>query len=285
MVTTKRNVSPKKIRVLAFDLDGTLLAPGAVLTEPTRKALQACIDRGIHIVIATGRSVASTDPYRREIGAEGPMVCFNGAKVMAMPGKETLGLRPLAPQVVDFCVDLSRKMDVYFQVYFTRSREPDGEILMAEKDRAEAEGYREHTGVQAVFGDLNAALTAAEFEGCIKCMFLAAPGVLDRIRPCLEERFGDDIYITKSSPTFLEILAAGVTKGSGLQIAMDHYGFVPEEVIAFGDEENDLPMFTAAGYAVAPANARAEVLAVADLKIGANDKDGIAFFLTDFFDL
>jgi Cof subfamily protein (haloacid dehalogenase superfamily) len=285
MKTTKRCADPKKIKALAFDLDGTLLAPGAVLTEHTRKALRACMKRGVMIVLATGRSAASADQYRRELGIQGPMVCFNGAKVVVMPESEVLRLRLLDAQTVDFCVDLSRKMDIYYQVYFTRSREPYGEFLMGEKDRAAATGYRNHTGIQQVFGDLKAALEAADFEGCIKSMFLAEPEILDRIRPCLEEQFGDRVYITKSSPTFLEVLAAGVSKGSGLQIVMDRYGFSPEEVIAFGDEENDLPMFAAAGFAVAPANARDIVRAAADCVTGPNTHDGAAGFLTDFFGL
>jgi Cof subfamily protein (haloacid dehalogenase superfamily) len=243
------------------------------------------MDRGVRIIIATGRSAASADRYRREISAGGPMICFNGAKVVSMPGREILGLRLLDPQTAGFCADLSRKMDVYYQAYFVRSREPEGELLMGEKDRAEAWGYRKHTGIQPVFGDLKAALESADFEGCIKSMFLAEPEVLDRIRPRLEERFGDTVYITRSSPTFLEVLSAGVSKGSGLQIVMDHYGLSPENVIAFGDEENDLPMFAAAGFAAAPANAGAAVRASADIVTGANTEDGAAVFLSGFFGL
>jgi Cof subfamily protein (haloacid dehalogenase superfamily) len=285
MNTKKRSADPKKIKALAFDLDGTLLAPGAVLTERTRKVLRACMDRGVRVIIATGRSAASADRYRRETGAQGPMICFNGAKVVVMPGGETLGLRLLDPQIVDFCVDLSRKTGVYYQAYFVRSPEQYGELLLGEKDGAEAGSYRDHTGIQPVFGDLKAALESADFEGCIKSMFLAEPEVLDRIRPRLEERFGGRVYITKSSPVFLEVLSAGVTKGSGLRIAMDRCGLSPEEVIVFGDEENDLPMFTVAGFAAAPANAAYAVRASADFVTGANTEDGAAVFLTGFFGL
>ncbi|MDR0377377.1 MAG: HAD-IIB family hydrolase, partial [Spirochaetaceae bacterium] len=244
-----------------------------------------CMERGITTVIATGRSAASADQYRRELGAPGPMVCFNGAKVVVMPERESLGLRLLDPHVVDFCVDLSRKMGVYYQTYLVRSREPEGELLMGETDCGEAVGYWNHTGIQPVFGDLKAVLGAADFEGCIKSMFLAEPDVLDRIRPRLEERFGARVYLTKSAPDFLEVLAAGVTKGSGLQIVMDYYGFSPDEVVSFGDEENDLPLFSVAGFAVAPANAKAAVRSAADFVTGANAEDGVAAFLAGFFGL
>ncbi|MDR0387685.1 MAG: Cof-type HAD-IIB family hydrolase [Treponema sp.] len=285
MKTTKRSAIPQRIKALAFDLDGTLLAPGAMLTERSRKVLRACMDRDVRVIIATGRSAASADRYRRELDAGGPMVCFNGAKVAVMPGGKILELRLLDPQIADFCADLARKTGVYYQAYFVRSREPYGELLLGEEDRAEAAGYRDHTGIRPVSGDITAVLGAADFEGCIKGMFLAEPEVLDRIRPCLEERFGGRAYVTKSSPTYLEILSAGVTKGSGLQTVMDHYGLAPEEVIAFGDEENDLPMFAAAGFAVAPANARPAVRASADFVTGANTEDGAADFLTGFFGL
>jgi hydroxymethylpyrimidine pyrophosphatase-like HAD family hydrolase len=213
------------------------------------------------------------------------MVCFNGAKVALMPEGKTLGLRLLDPGVADFCADLSRRTGVYNQAYFASARDPDGEFLMTGKDSPEAAGYQNHTGVGHRFGDIRAFLKAADFEGCIKSMFIGEGEALDRLRPILEERFGQAIYLTKSSPTFLEVLAAGVTKGWGLSLAMEHCRLQADEVIAFGDEENDLPMFGVAGFAVAPANARQEVRNAADLVAGPNTAEGIAAFLTEFFGL
>lgn len=280
-----RSADPKKIKALAFDLDGTLLAPGAVLTELSLKVLGACLGLGLRIIIVTGRSAASADRYRREIGFTGPLVCFNGAKAALMPGGEVLWLRLLDPLAADFCVDLSRETGAYYQAYFVRGDKPFGEALMGEKDGPWPAAYREHTGIHPEFGDLKAALRAPDFEGCIKGMFLAEPELLDRIRPRLEERFGCGACVTKSSKTFLEVLPAGTSKGTGLKALMERYGLAPEELIAFGDEENDLPMLAASGFAAVPANAGPRIRAAADIVTLANSEDGPALFLSRFFGL
>jgi Cof subfamily protein (haloacid dehalogenase superfamily) len=275
-----------QIKALALDLDGTTLAPGAVLRERTRIALRRCVERGIHIILNTGRSLASAEPYRSLIGAEGPMVCFNGAEVVDMPAGKLLGAFLLEREIAEYCVDLSRQQGIYLQAYF-----PDpaggilrcGEILRTDKPAENAEIYRRHTGVQAVFGDLKTALDAPDCRGCIKALFITEQRVMDRVRPQIEARFPGRVYITQSSPTFLEVLAAGVSKGSGLRLAMGHLGLRPEEVLACGDEENDLPMFAVAAHSAAPSDARAEVLKAAEFTIGPCAEDGLAVFLERLF--
>jgi Cof subfamily protein (haloacid dehalogenase superfamily) len=277
------------VKALALDLDGTVLAPGAVLRERTLKALACCIGKGIRVIFCTGRSLDSTEQFRRAAGAEGPVVCFNGAIVADMPDGEILGAFFLERETAEFCVDISRRENIYYQIYFPArnsaafsGRLPPGgsrEILMADSSRDEAGAYREHTGVQAIFGDLTQALLSPDFSGCIKSMFIAPPETIKKIRPEIEERFGDSVYVTQSSPVFLEVLKAGVSKGAGLRIAMDRLALKKEEVLACGDEENDLPMFSIAGFSAAPANAREQVLAAAAFRFKDCAEEGLAEFL------
>lgn len=103
------------------------------------------------------------------------------------------------------------------------------------------------------------------------------------IRPKIEERFGDKLYIARTLRTFLEIMNPNVSKGEGLKIALQRRGLDAAQVIAFGDEENDLPMFGATGFAIAPANAKESVRNAADLVIGPNTEDGVAAFLEKTF--
>jgi len=105
----------------------------------------------------------------------------------------------------------------------------------------------------------------------------------DEVRLRIKNRFGGQVNVLRSFPTFLEILNAGVNKGSGLEIAMRHRGLKPEEVIVFGDEENDLSMFPAAGYACAPANAGEKIRSAADFVYASNAEEGLAEFLENTF--
>jgi Cof subfamily protein (haloacid dehalogenase superfamily) len=277
------NLNPDHIKALALDLDGTVLAPGPVLTERTAKVLRACGEKGLRLIFATGRAPAAAERFRKAVGAEGPMVYFNGAVVADMPGAKILSVTPLEKDVVEFCVDLSREMGVYYQIYFPGTGDDSRQVLMAERDSPHREMYHKHTGILAELGSLKEAIAAPEFAGCIKGMFLAEPEVQDRIRPKLEERFGDSIYVARTFPTFLEVMNASVSKGQGLSLALEYRGLKPDEVAAFGDEENDLPMFALAAFSAAPANAKEPVKAAADLVVGPNTGDGIAEFLEKTF--
>jgi Cof subfamily protein (haloacid dehalogenase superfamily) len=282
MRNTKK-IDPVRIKALAVDLDGTVLTPDARLGDRTFRVLKDCLNRGIRLIFCTGRSLEGAEPYRAVLDARGPMVYFNGAKVVDMPGGTILGQTLLDKAAANFCVDLSRKLGVYCQIYFPDTRERPGDLLMAEYRSEETALYRDHTGVDAVIGDLKEALADPGCTGCIKSMFIAGPAQQDIIRPILSEQFGGRIYITRTYGTFLEVMSPEVSKGRGLKLAMDHLGLRPEELIALGDGENDLPLFETAGFSAAPANAKAQVLAAADFQIGSDAEEGAAAFLEALF--
>jgi Cof subfamily protein (haloacid dehalogenase superfamily) len=280
---TKETIDPRRVKALALDLDGTLLLPNAVLSERARSILAKCMNRGIAVIICTGRSFGGAEPYRDALGAAGPMVYFNGAQVLDMPGGTVLELSLLDRAIAEYCVDLARSRGVYFHVFFPGTPDRPEELLAAESSGKETKIYRERTGLEPSFTDLKA-LFAERGSGCLKAMFIADDKILDTVKAQLGERFGDALYMVRSYVSFLEILAPGVSKGRGLLRALEFRGIGPEETIAFGDEENDLPLFGAAGFSVAPANAAEAVRGAADIVVGPNSEDGVAVFLEELFE-
>ncbi|MDR0475185.1 MAG: Cof-type HAD-IIB family hydrolase [Treponema sp.] len=284
------SIDPANIKGLAFDLDGTILNTGAVLAERTRLAIRACAAMGIQIIIATGRSIESVEPYRAALGVSGPMVYFNGAVVAENSG---LAAKPglakihktflLSAEAAEFCIDISRSMGIYLQIYFPPGPGESEWMLMSETDGLQRDNYTRHTGIESRLGDLKAALKDRQGQGCVKGMFLAEPAILSRLRPRLEEHFGQSVYLARTSTSFLEILNIDASKGNGLAFALEKRGIKKEQAIAFGDEENDLPMFKAAAYFVAPGNAIDAVKAAANHISLPNTEDGIAVFLEEFF--
>jgi Cof subfamily protein (haloacid dehalogenase superfamily) len=277
------------IKAVASDLDGTLLMPDKTLGERTLKALGACRDRGIKVILATGRGVESVEPYRRTIGAPGPQVYYNGAEVLDMPAGKTIHARLLAAAAVLFCLELARKQGLYLQAYFPAGSlpaalgvpAPDREILLAEKLGPESDYYLKNSGLQALAGDLEGALSVPGLPGIIKCMFITKEERLEGLKNSIRERFGNSVTIVRSSPIYLEILAKGVSKGVGLVRALEYLRIDPKDTIVFGDEENDLPMFAAAGYSAAPANAANMAREAAGFRIGSNAVEGVAAFLEE----
>ena len=287
-----KKFEPRNIKALAVDLDGTTLLPGAILGERTEKCLKQLILRGMQIVIATGRAIESSEHYRSAVGAEGPMVFFNGAEVADVPSGKILSVDYVDIEVIDFGVDLSRDMGVHYQIYLPAGISPDTgkfdpakkwESLLIDRRTPEMEMYQKHTGITGIVKDLKSVTSLPGLQGCIKGMFIADPSLHDEIRRRMNSRFEDRINIIRSFPTFLELLKTGVSKGEGLKTAMKHRGLAPEQVIAFGDEENDLSMFDATGFSAAPESAKENVLNAADIVFGSNAEEGLAAFLEKTF--
>jgi Cof subfamily protein (haloacid dehalogenase superfamily) len=278
----QKEINPSAIKALALDLDGTTLLPDTSLGEKTVQCLKRLMARGIQVILCTGRAVEASSRFYTALGAEGPMVFCNGAEVAEVPHVKLISTNLLGFDVVDYSIDLARSMDVHFQALFP-PEEGQWEALLIEKERPESEMYYRHTGITPVVTDMKAAIAATKQKGVVKAMFIAEPAVLAEVRPKLAERFGSRIYITGSYPTFLEMMNAGVSKGAGLKTVMECRGLKPEEVLACGDEENDLPMFTVAGFSAAPSTAKEKVREAADFIFGPPAEEGLAAFLEELF--
>jgi Cof subfamily protein (haloacid dehalogenase superfamily) len=283
----QKKINPSAIKALALDLDGTTLLPDTSLGDKTVQCLKKLMAGGIQVILSTGRAVEASSRFYTALGAEGPMVFCNGAEVAEVPHIKLISSNLLGFDVVDFGIDLARSMDVHFQALFP-PEEGQWEALLIEKERPESEMYYRHTGITPVVTDMKAAIAQAAIatpqqKGVVKAMFIAEPAVLAEVRPKLAERFGASIYITGSYPTFLEMMNAGVSKGAGLKTVMECRGLKPEEVLACGDEENDLPMFAVAGFSAAPCTAKERVREAADFIFGPPAEEGLAAFLDKLF--
>jgi Cof subfamily protein (haloacid dehalogenase superfamily) len=287
-----KKIEPKTIKALAVDLDGTMLLPEAVLGERTQKCIKNLISGGMQIIIATGRAIEASEKYRSALGAQGPMVFFNGAEVADVPSGRILYTNLIGLDVADYGVEIARDLGIHYQIYLPAGISPETgkedpnqkwEALLIDKYGPEAEYYYKHTGITPVVKNLKSAAAMPDLKGCIKGMFIADPSLHDEIRKRMHDRFGERISVIRSYPTFLEVLNNGVSKGEGLKVAMRHRGLKPEEVIAFGDEENDLSMFAAAGFCAAPANARDKIREAADFIYRSNAEEGLAIYLEELF--
>jgi Cof subfamily protein (haloacid dehalogenase superfamily) len=283
---TTKNFNPGDVKAIAFDLDGTLLNEEKALSERTLRAVAACKNRGIRIILATGRSADSGEKYRRQLDLEGPQVYYNGAEVVDMPSGRVMYARLLETGPALFCARLARERGIYYQVYFPAGAGGAGEVLMTDDSSGkESEYYETYTGITPVKGNLEAALSRPGLPGLIKVMFVTGEENHPAIQSQLKETYGDAINVIRSSPQFLEVLAGGVSKGTGLVQALNHLKLSGENTLVFGDEDNDLSMFAAAAWSAAPANAKPRIQEAASFHIPANTEEGVAAFLEERFGL
>jgi Cof subfamily protein (haloacid dehalogenase superfamily) len=239
-----------------------------VLHPRTLAALHAAEAHGLHVVIATGRMFQSARPFALEAGADGPLVCYQGAYVADARSGRVLSHRPIALELARQAIAAIEDQGFGVNCYV------DDELYVAAVTR-EASFYAGYQGtpleVHAV-GDLLAWLDRPP----TKLVVVGHDGVLDPLEEGLQADLGGRLHIVRSIGFFLELTAAGVTKQAGLDVAARELGFDPARAVGFGDGENDLELLSWAGYGVAMANAHPNLLAVADLVCPSVDEDGVA---------
>ena len=266
---------PRDVAAIACDLDRTLIWEDGVLRPRTIAALEAARDRGIHVVLATGRMFRSVLRYADAAGVTAPLVCYQGAAVVDPATREWLLHEPiplaLAREAIAAVEDEGFALNCYV----------DDELYVAAiTENARAYADFQHIPLHEV-GDLRDWIERPP----TKLVVVDDPGRLDVLRPLLEERFGERLFIAKSLPYFLELASPAISKGTGLEFVAGHLGFALERTVAFGDGENDLELLASAGFGVAVENAHDGLKANADwVGPGAAD-EGVAQVLEALLDL
>ncbi len=251
--------------VVACDLDGTLLRSDGALSERTRRALAACEASGALIVLCTARPVRWVRPLAQQIGSRGVAVCANGGVLWDLDADVLLAQSPLPPEVAATVV--GRLRDVF-----------PGAAWAVERPHSfgHEPAYTPRWPVpeNTVIADIDELLGQPLVKLMIRHELLAPDDMLPRARKAVGALA--ELTHSNSADGLLEISAAGVNKGSGLALVCQTRSRVAQDVIAFGDMPNDLPMLTWAGRAVAVANAHPDVHASADESTASNDEDGVA---------
>ena len=253
------------IRMVATDLDGTLLRPDGAVSPRARAALSAARARGLEVVIVTGRPPRGV--RRLDLSdCAAIAICANGALLYDPAADRLLGMHPIPAAVVTrLVVDLRQAAPgVVFaaEAGLVFCREP----AWPAGDPLDQRGVVEDA---PRFADRGVAKLLVRHPRMAQKLLL----------PLAEAVAGDDAVITRSGLELLEISAAGVTKASALERLCQGLGIAAEEVVALGDMVNDLPMLRWAGRAVVVAGAHPDVLATADEVIAGNADDGVAAYL------
>ncbi|HEY0509332.1 MAG TPA: HAD family hydrolase [Blastococcus sp.] len=270
-------LNQERPKLVATDLDGTLLNSAGEVTSRTRAALNACWDAGIPVVGVTGRGPRLLDSVRAALDHRGIAVLAQGGFVVDLERNEvlrTVGLpRDRAAAVIEGIESVA------------------GELIVAVEDaagQAEISGpLRVQHGFDWPYPEPAHLLPRNQVlpEGPVLKVFLRSATLdedelLARAKNVVDPA---EAEVTHAGLGFIEVLPPGVTKASGLAIALERYGVGFGDVLVFGDMPNDLPMIDAVtqagGQAVAVANAHADVRAAAAQRTGGHDADGVARYL------
>ncbi|MCV7087447.1 Cof-type HAD-IIB family hydrolase [Mycolicibacter hiberniae] len=265
--------------LIASDVDGTLLDDNEAITARTRAAVHAAVDSGAHFVLATGRPPRWIAPVVDALGFAPMAVCANGAVIYDPATDRVVSARTLS---ADNLVKLAEVV---------------GRALPGAGLAVERIGERAHDAATPQFVSspgyehawLNPDNTEVSLEDllsqpAIKLLVRKAGASSADMAAQLAAHVGTAAEITYSTNNgLLEVVPAGITKASGLEELIAPLGIDVEQVVAFGDMPNDLPMLVRAGHGVAMGNAHPDVLAAAAEITAPNSEDGLARVLERIF--
>ncbi|HEX3358069.1 MAG TPA: Cof-type HAD-IIB family hydrolase [Tepidisphaeraceae bacterium] len=254
------------VRLVAIDLDGTLLDRSKKVSDRAAAALKCLPAAGVKVVIASARPPRSVRHIYQELGLDTWQINYNGALIWDEPNQQPVFHRPMNSNLVAAMIDRSR--DMFEEVLVTC------EILDRWYTDRDDQTYTTETG-RLFKPDVVAPVEQFCTEPITKLMLLGDPMIISRLESLLLEEFGDKVTILHTDDELLQIMDNRVSKAVALQKVAAHYGVKQEEVMAIGDAPNDVGMLQFAGVAVAMANAHSVVKEVAHWIAPSNDEHGV----------
>lgn len=263
-------------KLIALDMDGTLLTSEKKISENTKKALKEAEAKGVKVVLASGRPLSGITRYLEELDlfkGDDYVLSFNGGIVINSKTEEVVTSSLLKGSDLKAIYNISKELDINIHAFSVK------EGLITPKMSQYTQHECDINGIEATIKDFN---EIEDDEDIVKVMMIDPQEKLDKAIEKLPKDLYDKYSVFKSAPFFLEFTNKDVDKGKGLKKLGDYLGIKQKEIIACGDAGNDLSMVKFAGLGVAMENATDDVKQAADYITLSNDKDGIAHVVNKF---
>ena len=263
-------------KLIAIDMDGTLLKNDKSVSDRTKKAIKEDKEKGVNVVIATGRPIDGVTRYLEELdmlGENDYVLSYNGGLVLKAKSREVISKTVLSGSDLHYLHKLSKDLGVNIHAF----SEVHG--LITPKNSKYTEVEANINGINIGINDYS---EIEDDHSIVKVMMIDEPEVLQKAVDNLPKEVYEKYTVVRSTPYFLEFLNKAVNKGTGVELLAKHLGVKQEEVMTFGDAENDLDMIVYAGMGVAMANGFEEVKEAANYITDSNEEDGVAKAIEKF---
>lgn len=260
------------IKLIAVDMDDTLLDEELKVSPRTAQAIAKAQEQGVIVTIATGRMFSSARPFALELNMKAPLITYNGGMVRYPESQEIVFQKPINSEVAGKVVALFRERGWYLQSYM------NDELYVVERCE-KARSYEDLAAITAIaLGD---EFYTMKHEPA-KMLTIAEPDEIQEIQRIVNQEFAGEIFAATSKSNYLELTHPSVNKGHALAILAEKLNISREEVMAIGDSNNDYPMLEYAGFAVAMGNASERVKGIADAVTTTNNDHGVARAIEKF---
>lgn len=263
-------------KLIALDMDGTLLTSDKTISERTKRAIASAREQGVKVVLASGRPIDGMQDKLNELGIDGDnefVVYFNGSMVKELGTNKVIHSAIIDGKRAKQVADLAQQLGADCHAFSTELG------LITPR-------LNEYTDIESTINGVP--VTEMDFaqldddHPIIKAMIVAAPEQLNEVIKQIPQSFRETFTIVQSAPFFLEFLSLDSNKGVGVKAIADYLDITAENVICMGDAENDHHMLEYAGLGVAMENAMEQTKAIADYITASNNDDGVAKVIEEF---
>ena len=241
------------IKLVVTDIDGTIYTPEKGITNEVKHCLQNLTQKGVHVAIATGRTYGSAKWIADNVGIECPLICYQGGLVKTYEGN-IIDVKYLNEKIAREIIEDFRKRNIHLNVYIE-------DKLYVEEDDDYIKDYIGDKGIDYYKVDSFDELDFSKLNKMLAINYDSK--FIDELIDELQKKY-PQIYVVKSFAYFCEIANKEATKGNAIKILADLYGITTDEVLAIGDNNNDIEMVETAGVGVAMGNGTEEIKKRAD---------------------
>jgi hypothetical protein len=260
-----------------MDLDGTLVDHSRRVSLRTLQAITALHQKGVAVVLATGRMRCATLPYALQLAIQTPLICYQGAMIVTPDGSRCLQHRTMSPLLAQEAFVALESFGFQVNVYVN-------DVLYVRTMNASVRSYTELAQVEARIPDCWDGFVASWQHGDAsnhptKLVAIGSPDAVATAESDLREAWCRRVWIHSSQPNFLEVCHRDAGKGQAFEWVSGHLGVPLAETVAVGDGCNDQDMLARAGLAVAMGNAHPALKAIAHHVTAPVTQDGVLMVL------
>lgn len=258
-----------KIKLIALDIDGTLMNSQREISVANREAIRMAEAQGIPVILATGRMYRSARQFKDLFTTDLPVIAYNGAMIRNFEDGEILYQQNMPPGEVRPIYERAKDYGLHTNFYIN-------DTLIAHEGHDWIQGYAEHVNVPYQTLSDQELLRRFEEGDIIKMVAMAEEDKVDYFLEKEYNHFKNRLYLVKSLPFFLEIAHLGVNKGTGLLALGESWGIDPQDMMAIGDNLNDQEMLELVGHPVIMANGHESLKNRGWFQTRTADEDGVA---------
>lgn len=267
-------VEKSKIKMAVFDIDGTIMSSNFTMSAKTKSSIVKAIDKGVKVVLATGRMYGATVPIASELGIKTPLITYQGSLVKEYCNSDDILLH------YSILPDLSREVIADIRAFgFQINVYLDDELFIEDESYILVEYAKKRH------------ITFHKIDSFDKVVNLKPTKILaisldeqktTELRDFLRKKYSNTLFISKSTPFYCEIVNKKASKGKAIKFLSNLWGIKKEEIMAVGDQDNDIDMFETAGLCVAMGNGTEELKNAANYITESVENDGVALAIDKF---